>query len=254
MNPNLVVSLFPGIGMLDTAAEELGFQVFRGPDLLWGGNIREFHLEPGVFGGVIGSPPCSEFSSLKFLLRARGIDPKHGNMFPEMERVIGEGEPLWFLSENVPRSPIPQVPGYGVHSFVIDNHQFAGETQGRKRRISFGWRGGRRLLLPTVVALESPRREYAAIGGVGKSTVGDGRDRRRKTNRHRRGTSVIGLTVRSEPAFRELCRRQGLPEYFDLPGLKIRAKCQAVGNGVPMAMGRALFKAIRELLEPLAGR
>lgn len=36
----LVLSLFPGIGLLDLAFEEQGYCVVRGPDLLWGGNIE----------------------------------------------------------------------------------------------------------------------------------------------------------------------------------------------------------------------
>jgi hypothetical protein len=41
--PELVLSLFPGIGLLDRAFEEAGFCVVRGPDLLWGGDVRVFH-------------------------------------------------------------------------------------------------------------------------------------------------------------------------------------------------------------------
>lgn len=37
MSAPLVLSLFPGIGLLDMAFEEEGFTVVRGPDLLWGG-------------------------------------------------------------------------------------------------------------------------------------------------------------------------------------------------------------------------
>lgn len=33
----MILSLFPGIGLLDMAFEEEGFCVVRGPDLLWGG-------------------------------------------------------------------------------------------------------------------------------------------------------------------------------------------------------------------------
>jgi DNA (cytosine-5)-methyltransferase 1 len=42
----LVLSLFPGIGLLDMAFEEEGFCVVRGPDLLWGGDIRSFRPHP----------------------------------------------------------------------------------------------------------------------------------------------------------------------------------------------------------------
>lgn len=39
----LVLSLFPGIGLLDRAFEAEDFAVVRGPDLIWGGNVRDFH-------------------------------------------------------------------------------------------------------------------------------------------------------------------------------------------------------------------
>jgi len=51
---SLVLSLFPGIGLLDMAFELEGFTVVRGPDLLWGGDVRRFHPPPGRFDGVIG--------------------------------------------------------------------------------------------------------------------------------------------------------------------------------------------------------
>jgi len=48
---SLVLSLFPGIGLLDMAFEEAGFCVVRGPDLLWGGDIHDFHPPAGKFEG-----------------------------------------------------------------------------------------------------------------------------------------------------------------------------------------------------------
>ena len=42
----LVLSLFPGIGLLDSAFEEEGFCVVRGPDLLWGGDVGRFTRPP----------------------------------------------------------------------------------------------------------------------------------------------------------------------------------------------------------------
>src|ERR1700730_15174371 len=44
-----VLSLFPGIGLLDRAFEEMGSCVMRGPDLLWGGAIQTFHPTLGYF-------------------------------------------------------------------------------------------------------------------------------------------------------------------------------------------------------------
>lgn len=41
MRQQLVLSLFPGIGLLDMAFEQEGFCVVRGPDVLWGGDVRK---------------------------------------------------------------------------------------------------------------------------------------------------------------------------------------------------------------------
>lgn len=49
MADGLVLSLFPGIGMLDRGFEEEGYCVVRGPDVLWGGDIRSFHPPARVF-------------------------------------------------------------------------------------------------------------------------------------------------------------------------------------------------------------
>lgn len=89
----LVLSLFPGIGLLDRAFEEEweGCCVVRGPDLLWGGDIHRFHPPSGRFDGIIGGPPCQCFSSLANLVRATGktVAP---NLIPEFERCVGEAE------------------------------------------------------------------------------------------------------------------------------------------------------------------
>src|SRR3954466_16146717 len=103
----LVLSLFPGIGLLDMAFELEGFCVVRGPDVLWGGDVRRFSPPAGRFDGVIGGPPCQIFSALRHLNPLAG--QKHGNLIPEFERVVEEAGPAWFLMENVPDAPVPQV-------------------------------------------------------------------------------------------------------------------------------------------------
>lgn len=141
----LVLSLFPGIGLLDMAFELEGFCVVRGPDVLWGGDVRRFHPPAGKFDGVIGGPPCQMFSSLAHLVRANGHEPKFGNLIPEFERCIVEACPAWFVMENVPTAPEPSIGGYGRKSFLLDNSALAGEggfglEQRRVRRFSFGMR------------------------------------------------------------------------------------------------------------------
>jgi DNA (cytosine-5)-methyltransferase 1 len=117
----MILSLFPGLGLLDMAFESEGFCVVRGPDVIWGGDIRRFHPPAGVFAGIIGGPPCQSFSSLAHLVRANGHEPKFGNLIPEFERCVLEAQPAWFLMENVRAAPEAVVTGYGTKCFLLDN-------------------------------------------------------------------------------------------------------------------------------------
>lgn len=153
MSAPLVLSLFPGIGLFDMAFEQEGFCVVRGPDLLWGGNIKNFHPPAGRFEGVIGGPPCQTFSPLANLVRANGYELSFGNLIPEYERIVEAANPEWFVMEEVSQAPVPAVPGFHVHSQLLNN-RWLGEEQNRVRRISFGARDGSRLHIETV-ALES---------------------------------------------------------------------------------------------------
>jgi len=59
---SLILSLFPGAGLLDRGFEQAGFCVVRGPDTLLGQRIEDFVRGPdtplrGHFAGVIGGPP-----------------------------------------------------------------------------------------------------------------------------------------------------------------------------------------------------
>ncbi len=185
----LVLSLFPGLGLLDRAFEEAGFCVARGPDVLWGGDIRAFHAPPGVFDGLIGGPPCQTFSSLANLVRANGHEPRFGNLIPEFERCVAEAQPRWFLMENVPAAPVPAVNSYGMTDFVICNSAIGGEDgfgqeQERKRRFSFGVRGRqapdlRRWIKPAALLL--PAMESAVWAGSGLGPTAEHERRRVRT-------------------------------------------------------------------------
>jgi site-specific DNA-cytosine methylase len=157
MTQPLVLSLFPGIGLLDMAFEFENFCVVRGPDVLWGGDVRRFFPPTGCFDGVIGGPPCQSFSSLVHLVRANGHEPKFGNLIPEFERCVLEAQPRWFLMENVPQAPVPfasygggpgALPQYGINTFLLDNSALNDGTgfgleQRRVRRFTFGLRDTR---------------------------------------------------------------------------------------------------------------
>lgn len=247
---HLVLSLFPGIGLLDMAFEEVGFCVVRGPDVLWGGDIRRFHPPVGRFDGVIGGPPCQCFSALSHMVRHNGFEPTFGNLIPEFERCVAEASPQWFLMENVTQAPLPRIDAYDIRSFTLNNRQCLkpnGEPaeQNRVRRLTFGWRGGTCPKLLVDVALwQNPVFEYAACGG----THGEREQyQKRGVPKKQRLNSCVGFNIKSKSSLARLCELQGLsPDFLIDAPFTIAAKCKAVGNGVPLPMGRALAKAIKE--------
>lgn len=91
----LVLELFPGAGLFGKAFEQLGACVVRGPDALWGGDIRSFKGVKDRFDIVIGGPPCQSFS----VAAQRGT--KALNLIPEFVRVVEECQPRIAVMENV---------------------------------------------------------------------------------------------------------------------------------------------------------
>lgn len=140
-------------------------------------------------------------------------------MLAEFARVVVEAEPEWWLLENVARVPsVTELPGHSFahlgHSYIIQRLDinlawFCDST--RLRHIQFGSKSGRLLnVTRRVVTGDLP----------GAALASDDRP------------------------FRELCQLQGLPESFDIPPFLMSEKKKAVGNGVPLPMGRALAQAV----------
>lgn len=247
----LVLSLFPGIGLLDQAFEEQGFCVVRGPDLLWGGDVKKFHPPAGKFDGVIGGPPCKRFSKMVHIVRARyGDSAVAENLIPEYERCISEAQPTWFLMENVSGAPVPCVEGYAVNSFLVNNRSF-GSPQNRVRRFSFGVLGDKPINLLRYIeplALEHPEFEYAVLAGhqgAGVSLKQSWKDKNglpymRKTATLAKLNKAMSRTIKKN------LELQGLPgNLLDRAPFTKRGKFEVVGNGVPLPMGRAVARAIK---------
>lgn len=209
----LVLSIFPGIDLLGRAFELEGYCVVRGPDPLWGQRIEGWHPTAGAFEGVIGGSPCQDFSTAR---RARPTG--YGvAMLAEFRRVVTEAGPTWWLLENVHQVPDLDVRGYEVQRFNIRAWE-CGCPQIRLRRFQFGTRDGSVLCVPRPVT-RRPRVAPCAVASEG-------------TRQDRRTWSTF-------------CALQGLPEDFDLPGWSTAFKYRAVGNGVPIPMGRVVAAAIR---------
>jgi DNA (cytosine-5)-methyltransferase 1 len=256
---DLVLSIFPGIDILGRAFEEAGYCVVRGPDVIWGGDVRTFHPPAGVFSGVIGGPPCQMWSALAPLVRANGHEPRFGNLIPEFERVVFEAQPAWFLMENVPAAPIPDVAGYQLHVFKLNNRWIGGE-QHRLRRFCFGTRDGRRLDID-VAALEPALSYHAVTSSDGGRGVPMQRYSGRLVKSGMAVTSTMGgrrmtddgntshALAQKQYTLEDAAELQGLPRdvLAEAPFTKA-GKLQAIANGVPMPTGRAIAQAIRRVL------
>jgi len=235
---SLVLSLFPGIGLLDMAFEEEGFCLVRGPDLLWGGDIRRFHPPAGKFDGVIGGPPCQAFSRLVHMIRAQGyrVAP---DLIPEFERIVAEAQPRWWVMENVADAPTP----LGAVGWATVRDVDCGGFTSRTRR--FWWAGLSSLDLPVATKLPAQypsvvcdaREQPVAIGGSGKT--------KKRPNQTGGAAPHEGRRL----SVGDMLERQGFPrDMLDTTAFTMTAKRQMIGNGVPLSMGRAIAKAVKVAL------
>jgi DNA (cytosine-5)-methyltransferase 1 len=240
----LVLSLFPGIGLLDMAFEEEGFTVVRGPDLLWGGDVRRFHPPSGKFDGVIGGPPCQAHSRFRYLVAATGRKVAE-DLIPEFVRVVERVGPGWFLMENAPDSPEPDPRGYHVHRFLLNN-RWLGEDQNRERAFSFGATPQLRM------RAQDLRRfiDYAPLDSgrwVGAVLASGGRKPGTEGARGRRPGREYGYATKA--AYAAALSAQGLPaDFLDGDPFTLKGKFRMVGNGVPLPMGRAIARAVKAAL------
>lgn len=235
------------------AFEEEGFCVVRGPDLLWGGDVRRFHPPAGKFDGVIGGDPCQAHSQYKYLNPKSG--EKFGDMTPEYARIVAAAAPSWFLRENVPHAPEPQIAGYATRSFTLNNRAL-GEVQEWTRRFWFGIRpsyprGSEGIDLRVFIefaALEAIDYRQAVCSSLRAGPVklgGGGRVKRTYSDDGKRHGPDRGPRA----ALAEMLRYQGLPEtWLDEAPFSMTGKRKIIGNGVPLPMGRAIAKAVRRAL------
>ncbi|MBU0847545.1 DNA cytosine methyltransferase [Patescibacteria group bacterium] len=249
---NLVLDVPPGIGLLGMAFEQAGYCVVNGPDLLWGRDMKGWHPVRGVFEGVIGGPPCQFASRMRHLVEATGKKPRFGNLIPEWERIVSEAQPDWFLMENVPEAPCPQIEGYKLYSFLL-NPRWIGEVQHRDRRFSFGSRDGLPLDFDEIVIFETQEWRHAVQGDrrpIPVKLLKNGKPKRMTvlaadtlTPGQRRGSKKYYFDLEDN------CELQGLPRGFTkyMPFLK-SAKFEVIGNGVPLPVGRAIAKGIRKAM------
>lgn len=207
----LVLSLFPGIDLLGRAFELEGFCVVRGPDPAIGtGDIRDFN-PPRTFTGIIAGPPCQDFSVARRIpATGEGIA-----MLNQCVRIIEEVIPAWWLIENVPTVPDIRIEGYTHQRIDLRANEF-GLRQSRLRHFQFGSR-----FFQVLIVERGP--EVDATEACAMACEGEKASRRTWSN---------------------FCELQGLEPDFDLPYFTQAARYRAVGNGVPLPMGRAIARVI----------
>lgn len=225
----LVLELFPGAGLFGRAFEAQGACVVRGPDILWGGDIRGFKGRDGAFDVVIGGPPCQVFS------RAAMSGTKAINLIPEFERVVSECQPRIAVMENV-REARDYAPRWD-YAFIRD-WDCGGLTHRRRGFWFYGCDA------PTPPAKRPGEPEYSVLA----------------SNWNRRGGNVVAAHsgLRAEDAAR-LQGFNGLDERIKAgqpgwitprssKGLSDRARevlaIHMLGNGVPQAMGQFVARHV----------
>lgn len=189
--------------------------MFEARTCFGGGDIRRFHPPSGVFDFVVGGSPCQDFSA------ARRDEPtgEGEELLREFARVVCEANPRGAVLENVPRVPHLSIAGWERKRIDISDAMANGETL-RIRHIQYYYRKG-----DTWPQIERRRKHQlqgkkylpAAMASGGKNRNG---------------------------SWNEMLIKQGLPPNFDLPPFKAVEKYRAVGNGVPVRMGRMIARAI----------
>jgi site-specific DNA-cytosine methylase len=206
----LVLSLFSGIGLFDSAFKNVGFSVVSAGDIKDGQhhNIVKFQGIKGKFDGIIVTSPCQEFSKAN-----RNPNYDLGCAYiSEAVRIIYECGPEWIVFENVEGCPEVHIYGYERQSFFL-NDSHVGGIQDRNRKIQFLNKTGNSLR-------------------IDRNIVSD-------------GTKFAScVTTRSGFSVSEMARIQGFPS-LEMIGYSTEGAKRAIGNGVSFAIGSTIANAIR---------
>lgn len=143
------------------------------------------------------------------------------------------------LMENVEAAPKPLNTGYWTWDQIINN-RWCGGIQNRRRRFTFGVEPFKAAPLSLPIDFETfMPAEYApcvtANGTQWEPFVANG-------GRSRSDRSVKALA--------NYVRWQGLPaDFLDDAPFTVEGKVRVVGNGVPLPMGRAVARAVKQAMD-----
>lgn len=160
-----VIDLFAGCGGLSLGFRKAGFRVLAGYDN-WNPAIATYRHnlpDPAIkldlsdikltentiessgyaFTGIIGGPPCQDFSSA-----GNRREGARADLTEKYAAIVSHFKPLFFVMENVARAQkadafrnavtILQASGYGITEHVL-NAAYCGVPQNRKRLITVGF-------------------------------------------------------------------------------------------------------------------
>lgn len=197
--------------------------VVRGPDSLWGGDVRTFHPPRSRFDGVIGGPPCQFASSAGEIIGSEAVD-----LIPEFVRVVeavrpeDPAQPFFTVMENVALARESKAIPRSWWPVKVRDWDVGGETS----RIRFFW-------THPFMVLDPVRRPGEPEHSVMASTWKRGRS----------GSKYLddkGFLAGDLPVT-EYARLQGAPEVgaaLEVFGAGRRFAVHVLGNGVPLPMGR----------------
>lgn len=231
MKGQLILELFPGAGLFGKAFEALGATVVRGPDILWGGDVHDFHVPAGRFDGIIGGPPCQIFST------AAITGTEAVNLIPEFVRLIEEAKPKWAVMENVPGAVIAAPPW--PYTLIRDF-----DCGGLTNRIRGFWFYGIAPVLKPVVRQGKAEHTVLATSWKKKSTEAfPGHEYLKAGDAGRlQGFPGLGETI-----------MYAQPSYGANSGLSASSRnimaVHMLGNGVPRAMGDYVAKHVMQQIQ-----
>jgi DNA (cytosine-5)-methyltransferase 1 len=195
--------------------EREGFCVVRAAELELGFDAREFSPIRYRFDGIIAGTPCQDFSLARFA--PPDYDGYSAEMLREFCRIVFEGQPDWFLLENVPTVPDIHVEGYFIQRFDL-NAKECGLNQNRHRHFQFGTNSGKILMI---------EREKPISANLERTcTASEGNKANRRT-------------------FADFCELQGVDRNFNPSWFSRSIKYRIVGNGVPIPMAARIAQAIK---------
>jgi DNA (cytosine-5)-methyltransferase 1 len=246
MSRPLVLSLFPGADLFGRAFQLHGCCVVKGPDVLLGSDIQDWHAPPaGRFDGVIAGPPCQPHSVLKNI---GGGPSRHADYIPWCFDFIASSGAKWGVIENVPQAFHTHAPPAAWGLVRLNDWDCGGLTH--RRRIFYVWPRELAGCIPIPPGREG-RPAWSVIASSGKKSG-------------RGGTSPRSIYRHENLTPRQAGELQGWPEIVDVlereadvgkKGNRLigaRLIVHYLGNGVPRSMGEWIAKHILAA-QPLHG-